>query len=437
MKVKLLPAQIEKLNALPTQNPQAYDLFLKGDYALDRAWKSGEYEKTLKPAIAAFREAIALDPQFALAFAQLANAQLTEYHFGIIDYSAKRMPELLASAKENIDRALRLQPDLPAAHSSLGYWYYWGKSDYETALAEFKRALSADPRLFEASQGMAGIAIRRGHAEQAISYLSNELEADPRNVRLFRFLAICYEMRRDFSRAVVVSSRAVALDPASEVDASNLSQAIIRERGDVAAAMRVLDAVPAELQHTQNLAENRKWLLTLRRDFAAAKKVVEDVPLENWRSEWRRPLLLGDIQRALGQKELAQKSFQEARSLVTAAIAKGSEEPLTHSDLAYADAGLGLIDEALREADRAIELQPAENDAFRGPPWLVDRAEVNAKLGRRDEAIKLLEQMLALPVHAIAAWELKLDPAWDPLRGDPRFQKLVASEEAKEAAASK
>jgi len=284
---------------------------------------------------------------------------------------------------------------------------------------------------------MAGIAIRRGHAEQAISYLSNELEADPRNVRLFRFLAICYEMRRDFSRAVVVSSRAVALDPASEVDASNLSQAIIRERGDVAAAMRVLDAVPAELQHTQNLAENRKWLLTLRRDFAAAKKVVEDVPLENWRSEWRRPLLLGDIQRALGQKELAQKSFQEARSLVTAAIAKGSEEPLTHSDLAYADAGLGLIDEALREADRAIELQPAENDAFRGPPWLVDRAEVNAKLGRRDEAIKLLEQMLALPVHAIAAWELKLDPAWDPLRGDPRFQKLVASEEAKEAAASK
>jgi tetratricopeptide (TPR) repeat protein len=126
LKVKLLPAQVEKLRALPTQNEKAYDLFLKGEYARDRAWQSGTYEEMLKPAASYYREAIALDPQFALAFAQLAETELTQYHFGVIDFGTTRMPELLASAKDNIDRALRRDPDLPAAHVALGDWYYWG-----------------------------------------------------------------------------------------------------------------------------------------------------------------------------------------------------------------------------------------------------------------------------------------------------------------------
>jgi Flp pilus assembly protein TadD len=103
-----------------------------------------------------------------------------------------------------------------------------------------------------------------------------------------------------------------------------------------------------------------EWLLTLRRDFAGAEKIVENLPAESWRSNWRRPQLLGQMQRALGQKERARESFQQARALLTTAIAKGPEEPLTHADLALVDAGLGRAAEALREAGRAIDLQPVE-----------------------------------------------------------------------------
>jgi len=417
---------------LPTQNPKAYDLFLKGEYLLDRAWKSGRYDKDIDPAISSFEQATKLDPQFALAFAQLANAQLTEYHFGVIDYSSKRMPELLTSAKESIDRALSLQSDLPAAHSALGYWYFWGKSDLDAGLTEFRRAFAIDPRLSDAIFGIAGIALRRGCPDEAIEHLSKGLEVDPRNVRLVRLLAESYRMRKDYGRDVEFRSRAAALDPTSAVDAVNLSQSIIKQKGDILSAMTALDALPTDLQKTEAVAQQRIWLLTLRRDFAGAKKVVESLPPESWRSPWQAPRLHGEIERALGEKERARQSFEQAHALLTSAIAKDPEEALAHADLASVDAQLGLANEALREADRAVDLQPLEKNALWAPAWLANRAAVNAQLGRHDEAIRLIHQMVALRVNVISACELKLDPAWDPLRGDPRFEELIFEAEAKE-----
>jgi tetratricopeptide (TPR) repeat protein len=264
---------------------------------------------------------------------------------------------------------------------ALGDWYYWGKSDYAAGLAEFKRALTLDPHFSEASIGITGIALRQGRADEVIANVSKVIEFDPRNPRLLRSLGFGYTMQKDYARAVESYSRAVALDPTSEVDAINLCQSIIKEKGDILAASNVLESVPAELQKNAVMAEHRVWLLTLSRDFAAAEKIVENLPAESWRSNWRRPQLLGQIQRALGQKERARESFQQARALLTTAIAKGPEEPLMHADLALVDAGLGRAAEALREAGRAIDLQPVEKDAFEGPQWLENLAEVSAQLG--------------------------------------------------------
>jgi serine/threonine-protein kinase len=434
LKVTLLPAQIEKLNALPTRDPKAYDLFLRGEYAFNQAWKNpGDYQETLKLALTHFRDAVTADPQFALAFAQLAQTELTQYHFGLIDGGATRMPQVLASAKGNIDRALRLEPDLATAHAALGRWHYWGQDDNDAGRTEFKRALAIDPRLSDASLGMAAIAITQGRPEEAIEQLSKVLEFDPRNFRVLRNLAIAYEMRRDYARATELFSRAVTLDPADEFDASNLMESIIREKGDIGAASRVYDSLPAELQNHLVIVEKRVNLLMLAREFAAAKKIVQDRPPESWRTEWRRPQLLGEIQRALGQKDPARESFQQARTLLTGVIAKDPKEPLTHASLGLVEASLGNADEALREAQGAIDLQPVEKNPFRGLAWWVFLAQVNARLGRAGDAANLIERLLRMPNtgEAISLWELKLDPRWDPLRGDPRFKKIVASVGAK------
>jgi TolB-like protein/Tfp pilus assembly protein PilF len=428
LRVKLLPEQIKKLNVLPTQNSHAYDLLLKGEYALDRAWKSGKDEKDLDLAISYFEEAVKLDSQFALAFAQLAYAEATKYRFGHIDYSAKRVPELRTRAKAHADEALRLKPDLALAHVVLGKL----EEDDNLAIAEFKRALEIDPRLSEAILEIGYYALSRGRVDEAIEAYSKALEFDPRNVLLLRLLAVGYMMRKDYAQSVEFESRALALDPTSEIDAANVAESIVQDKGDISAALRVLDTVPLEQQQSYSFAERKRWLLTLRRDFPAAYEVVENVPAENWRTSWRRPMLLGEIQIALGQKQRGRQLLEEARTNVTAAIAKDSKEELSHGNLALIDSELGLSDEALREADQAVELQPMKKDAFRAPQWLENRAKVNVRLGRIDEAIEQLEQMIILPLHTISAWDLKLDPAWDPLRNDPRFQKLVAAEEAQE-----
>ncbi len=191
LRVALLAAQIEKLNSVPTNNTQAYDAYLKGEYALNQAWKNpGDYQKTFEPAISKLREAAELDPKFALAYARLADAELTKYYFGYVDGGAVRMPELLVGAKQNLDRALQLQPDLADAHVGLGRWHSIANKDDNAALAEYQRALAINPRISDAMLYSAGTALRQGNPTKAIELLSKALEFDPRNFRLLRNLAV-------------------------------------------------------------------------------------------------------------------------------------------------------------------------------------------------------------------------------------------------------
>ena len=128
-------------------------------------------------------------------------------------------------------------------------------------------------------------------------------------------------------------------------------------------------------------------IFTLQRDFAAAKKYGEAMPAQNWETDWARPIALGDLDHHLGNEEMALANYRNARVLLLAAIAKAPDEPQSHADLALADAGLGLADEALREAQRAIELEPVEQQARSGLIWLVNLAQVQARVGKREEAI--------------------------------------------------
>jgi tetratricopeptide (TPR) repeat protein len=432
LQIALAPRDIEQLKAMPTQNAAAYDAYLRGEYALERARKNpGDYQTGFDPAIAAFQEAIALDSQFALAYAQLAYAEITKEEYAHLDGRTTRKPELLVSAKQNIDRALQLDEQLPYAHLALGRWHFASGQNREAALEEYRRALALDPRLSEAKARIASSLLKDGRTGEAIQVYLQGLEADPRNYQLLRNLGIAYTMRREYQKAREIDSRIVAIDPADELDACNLALDFLQSAGDMRRARQVLDQLishlPAGRPKGSRLTSMELMLLTLGRNFSAARSYAENLPRENWETDWSHAQVMGDIEQFAGHTTAARESYQNARVLLLNAIAKDPEEPQAHADLAAVDAALGLKEEALREARRAVELEPVTSSARAGLAWLVNLALVQARLGEHDEAIKRLEELMKMPNagEAISPWQLKLDPVWDPLRPDARFQKLA------------
>ena len=432
LKIALLPDEIERLKALPTRNPDAHDAYLRGEYAFQEARKNpGDYQSAFEPAIAAFQEAVTADPNFALAYAHLAYAELIKEEWAHLDGRTTHKPELLVSAKQNIDRALQLAPDLPMAHLALGRWHLAALQDRAAAVREYRRALELDPNLSEATAKIASTLLTQGRSEEAIELYLKALKSDPRNIQLLRNLGIAYTMRREYKKAREIDTRIVAMDQVNETDTSNLCYDIVQSTGDLAAARAVLENLKAHLPagkaNGARITTTELALLTYSRDFAAARSFAEQIPIENWETDWARPIVLGDLARHLGEEETARASYQNARVLLLSALAKTPDEPQLHADLASVNASLGLGDEALQEARRAIELEPVARSARAGMAWLVNLAAVEAKLGRTNDAIQGIEQLLMMPNSgdAISPWQLKLDPAWDPLRKDSRFQELL------------
>jgi len=240
-------------------------------------------------------------------------------------------------------------------------------------------------------------------------------------------------MGREYTRAREVSARTLALNLSDETALADLSDSIWKETGDLKAAERVIDSYLASLspekRNTSGMLEGKCSLVWLSRDFIGLQKLIESMPAEAWSHPWTRLEFIGAVHEELGDKEAARNFYQQARLSVLPAIAEDPNEPSTHAMLGLLDAGLGLADEALAESHKAADLEPLAKNALDGAQWAVFVALVNARLGRTDESIKLLQELLAIPGtgDALPPWYLRLDPFWDSLRADPRFKKLIAS----------
>jgi tetratricopeptide (TPR) repeat protein len=315
----------------------------------------------------------------------------------------------------------------------LGRWYIWGQSDYDAGLVEHKRAFALDPHQTEAVLGIAGIAQRGGRTSESADFLNKALEVDPRNLQLLRSLSATYSMGREYTRAREVAAQTLAINSSDETDASNLSDSIFKETGDVQAAERVIDSylesLPPEKRKTSGILEQKCHLLWFSRDFVGLQKLFERMPAEAWSNAWSRLEFIGAVHEELGDKQAARNFYQQARLSVLPEIAKDPNEPSKHAMLALLDADLGLADEALAESHKAADLEPLAKNAMDGAQWAVFVPLVNARLGRIDESIKLLQELLSTPGtgDALPPWYLRLDPFWDSLRADPRFKKLIAS----------
>jgi len=419
LQAKLSPDEKERLDRQPTKDPNAYLLFIQ---AHDYANRPERFHDDSLKAEELFEQAIKLDPKFAAAFAGLSMVQSWIYH------ESEPIPARREKARLNADESLRLQPDLPEGHLALGLSYYYGDRDYERALAEFEIAKRDLPNEAQAYLNIGAIQRRQGKWTESTANLEKAAALDPKNASILINLADNYMALRNFEAADKTIDRAIAIAPQSFATVGLKGYLAVAWRGDLSEAQRQFSAIPPEVDPNGLVTWVRSGMLIWQRKFPEALAVVQKFPGETLMTNTTAPVpkafLEGSIHFLEGDKPRAQIEFEQARVVSEKLLRNAPEDPARHAQHGLILAALGQKEEAIAEGKRAVELLPESRDAFDGPRFTAALAQIYAWTGETDEAFRLLDHLLSVP-NGIAVSILKLDPAWDQLRKDPRFQALI------------
>jgi TolB-like protein len=435
LKAKLSPSESHALASVPTQDPQAYDLFLQGEYQL-RAAESVPLPETYARAEGFYRQAITRDPKFAQAYAALAYCSLSSHWF-----LSRRTPAQLTEIKSLVDRALELAPDSPEAHLSLAIFHYWGHRQYEPALAELDRTLNLQPNNAKARQYRAWILRRQGKWEQSLSEAKLAQELDPRDEQIPANIALGFTTMREWNEAERYASRALAIDPNNFL-AINAQVAVrLNGRGDIEGARQALDAArqrtfPAIGTGGAPSAAGTSvitvsggfpvYLHVIARQFAEALALWDTAPELKSAPHSRRLSARVAIQMLAGQT--AKAEAEEARDLLEKGLSERPDDLFRRSELAWVYLALGRKADALRLSREVADLLTIEMDALLGVGGQLGLAEIEAWASEGEAATKRLRHLLLIP-SGISIARLKIDPVWDPIRNDPGFQQLLTETE--------
>jgi tetratricopeptide (TPR) repeat protein len=432
LRAKLSPSQSDALATAPTRDTEAYDLFLKGEYE-EHQGESTLNAELFDRAQAFYRQALARDPNFALAYARLAYSELTRHWFISNLTSAE-----LAEVKSNIERALAIAPALADAHLALGLFYYWGYRDYDAGLSELDRAIELQPSSSNSWNFRAAVYRRRGEWQRSLAEFDRAAELDPRDSGIPAEIGNIYNILRRWSDAEHKLTRALALDPHNALTAVYLAHTYINSTGDIHRARRAFEGVPAESKLNvvpgwgtiAVMVDERVYLNIFEKHFADALKAW-DTPTSNTPEARLRQLEARvGIQVLAGQGGVANSECEQTRALLEARLAERPEDRISMVALAWAYIWLGRNADALRVARQAADLLPIEKDALAGPYFLAGLAQIEAHTGRPEEAVKILRRLLTIPAgDVVSIARLKIDPVWDPIRNDPDFQKLISEPE--------
>ena len=426
LKVQLTSAETARIERMPTWNAAAYDLYLQAGVHANRAFDDpGLSQSELPLAIALYQQALAKDPDFALAAAALARAHMQMYF-----WAPDRTNARLAAAKTAADRALALQPNLGQGHYALGLYDYWGHRDYAGATTQLELARRALPSSAAVELIIASIARRQGHWDEAVALFRTATLLDPHSEFAFNQLAVTYESMHRYADADLAYAGAIAVsrNPAGNRVAQAFNQ--LMWKGDPAPLRAALAALaPGSDAYASNIMTMyfERWLA---RDYAGAVKIVEADKADDWVDPNNivlpRRLYLAWAVQAAGDTTKATAAYTEIAARVRAAIVERPDDADLHLALGFAYAGLGRKPEAVAEGERAVALMPVSKDALTGPDMLASQAQLYVRVGQPDQAIALIGRLLSISNGApLSSALLQLDPAWDPLRDDPRFKALL------------
>jgi TolB-like protein/Flp pilus assembly protein TadD len=416
LQAKLSPNEKARLDRRPTQNSDAYLLFVQAHDYFNRPDKPRE--TTLK-AEQLFEQAINLDQNFAAAYAGLSMVESWLYH------DSDPVPVRREKARVNANEALRLQPDLPEGHLALGYSYYYGDRDYERALAEFEIAKRDLPNEARAYLAIAAIQRRQGKWADSNANFEKSIALDPKNISSLFNLASSYIAQRNFETADKIFDRALVIAPQSFGSRGMKGAVAIMWKGDIRSAEKQVSLMPPDYSI---VTAARTWLLILQRKFGDALQLAQQFREEtlSWFNTAPCPkaFLEGRLYLYQGDKIRAQAAFEQARPVAEKLVREAPADAARHGQLGAVLASMGLKEDAINEGKKAVELVPESEDAFDGPKATAALAEIYAWVGENDEALRLIDHLLQVPSY-MSVQVLKLDPVWDPLRKDPRFQALT------------
>ena len=429
LRAKLTGREEQVIAAKPTDNPEAYDAYLRG---LAYTLKTGNTPANALGAQKYLREAVRLDPKFALSWALLSYVDASGYLTTVLQPTVALREE----ARQAAETALTLQPNLGEAVLAKGQYHYACLKDYDTAVRYFEQARQLLPNSSRIPESLAYVARRRGQWEQSEAYFNEAERLDPRDVNLLTQHALFYITVRRFPEALRRLDQVLDITP-DDPDTLMLKAGIAQAEGDLPRASALLaplnpatnDVNALETQVYQAILERRTEQIIPRLKEMLAKP---DPALGFYNGEMR--FWLGWAQEIGGDHNAAQESWREARSELESFLKEQPKNFSIMADLALTNIGLADKTAAFALAERAIAANPTEKDALIGPFPIEILARVAARMGEPDRAIVTLQKLLSIPYSSALASNvpltpplLRLDPMFDPLRNDPRFQKLAAA----------
>jgi TolB-like protein len=425
LKATLSPQQKAEIEERPTQDLVAFELYIQAKAIIDSYINATDVRAALLQALNSLDEAIKRDPNFVSAYCYAARANDLLFFFDL-----DPTPDRISLADAAVKAALRLRPDSAEAHFARADYYFRCLRDYDRAQEELAIARPGLPNSTPFFILSGYITRRRNHFADAERDFSTAFALDPRNPNAYNLLADTYVLQRKFPEAVHVYDNVLAAGEQAPIVQLRRASAALWGIGDTRPLRDILAKFP-EMEFAGGQTPARSWMAMLDGNYAEAERVLSASPRQDFQDidfsfyfpkTWYQAM----VARAKGDSVRATTAFRECREILAQRLIVKPEHARTIAVLAQVDAALGQKELAVREAQHAIDLMPISKDIYDGALVLEGLAQVYTWSGERDRAIELVQKLVSMPSY-VNYGRLKLHPLWSPLRGDPRFEKIVNS----------
>jgi serine/threonine protein kinase/tetratricopeptide (TPR) repeat protein len=434
LKVNLSVLEKKAINQKPTGDVLAYESYIKAKDAVESYVDRDDQRRSLIEAIDLLNDATGRDPGFALAYCYCARAHALIYFLGF-----DSTPARTALAEQAVNAALRVSPDLSEANLAKADCYFRCYRDYERASAELARARPGLPNSASFFMLAGYIDRRRGRWDAATGEFEKAADLDPRNLNAVNHLGDHYRQLRRFDQARRFwLKQAGQFAPHARLFEAFAAWMHFSASGQTTKFRAALQALPLEINPAAAITSVRVLIELTDHDYSEARRVLTASPLSEFQDidytfYYPRAWYEAQIARAEGDELKAREAWTAARQALEVKPQAHHDDPRTLAVLAQIDAALGRKEQAIREGRRAVDLMPISKDAYDGPLVLQGLAQVYVWTGEKERAMEVLEKLVRFPGYVAYGYLLR-DPIWDPLRGDPRFEKILASLAPKETA---